>query len=291
VFPGQSPELQGGGGGGGHAASEPGAMSGAAAVDGAVAEAAPGAATADGAVADAAPGAATADGAPVTEGDAAAPAKPKRFRLPGAVVVWWIWVVFAAANLIDLAVDGRNHTGALIALTLVLITGLVYACALRPRVETDASGLTMHNPLRDHRVPWGAVTRVDLRESVQVHCAAETPGGKEKILYSWALFAPRRARYRSFRGSQSGYPRSRSPIGSRYGPSSTAPGYGKLPQEAKELQKQNTAQIMANELDGLARQARERGAAAGPRVVTWAWQPLAAIIIPALALALVAIAH
>jgi Bacterial PH domain len=254
VSPGQAPEPPGGGGGN-RAASEPGVI-------------------------------------PVTGADVAPDAafgQTKTFRLPGAVVVWWIWVVFAAANIIDLAVDGRDHTGAVITLALILITGLVYACALRPSIVTDAEGLTMHNPFRDHRVPWGSVVRVDLRESVQVHVAADA-GKKEKILYSWALFAPRRARYRSFRGGPNFSARPRSPFGMRYASSPTSTsGYGKMPQEAQELQKQNTAQIMANELDGLARQARERGVSGGRRVVTWPWRPLAAVLIPAIALVVVAL--
>jgi hypothetical protein len=253
---------------------------------------------------DAASGGAAASGA-AASGGAASGAAPddkaaaadvafgttKTFRLPGAAVVWWIWVVFAAANVIDLAVDGRDHTGAVITMALVLITGLVYACALRPRIITDAEGLTMQNPFRDHRVPWGSVVRVDLRESVQVHVAAGAAGQKEKILYSWALFAPRRARYRSFRGGQNFSARPRSPLGLRYAASSPAQGYGKMPQEAAELQKQNTAQIMANELDGLARKAKELGVPGGRRTVTWPWRPLAAVAIPVIALVLVALAH
>jgi hypothetical protein len=317
VLPGQAPELPGSGGGN-RAASEPevtsatrshaasdGEGSDAAAVGQAADAAAVGQAADTAAVGQAAD-AAAADKASTVASDGEAPdaaseaktaasdgafGKTKTFRLPGAVVIWWIWVVFAAANIIDLAVDGRDHTGALITVALVLITGLVYACALRPRIVTDAEGLTMQNPFRDHRVPWGSVVRVDLRESVQVHLAA-VGGKKEKILYSWALFAPRRARYRSFRGGQNFSARPRSPFGMRYASSSTsASGYGKMPQEAAELQKQNTAQIIANELDGLARQARERGVPGGPQVVTWPWRPLAAVLIPAIALILVGLAH
>jgi hypothetical protein len=300
VLPGQAPELPDSGGGGNRAASEPGvipASRGDGASDGeapdtAVADKASGTATdgqAPGAASESQASGATSDGQ-AAAADAAF-GQAKTFRLPGAVVVWWIWVVFAAANIIDLAVDGRDHTGVLITLALVLITGLVYACALRPRIVTDAEGLTMHNPFRDHRVPWGSVVRVDLRESVQVHVAADG-GKKEKILYSWALFAPRRARYRSFRGGQNFSARPRSPFGMRYAGSTTSTsGYGKMPHEAQELQKQNTAQIMANELDGLARKARERGVAGGHRVVTWPWRPLAAVLLPAIALVLVALLH
>ena len=44
---------------------------------------------------------------------------------------------------------------------------------------------------------------------------------------------------------------------------------------------------MAAQLDELAKEARERGAAAGPRVVRWAWQAILAIVGPAVVLVLV----
>ena len=65
----------------------------------------------------------------------------KMFRLPGAVVAWWAWVIFAVACLADIAFTGRNHTGRRDrGRPLVFITGLVYACALRPRVIADSAG-------------------------------------------------------------------------------------------------------------------------------------------------------
>jgi cytochrome bd-type quinol oxidase subunit 2 len=97
------------------------------------------------------------------------------FRLPGAIVAWWAWVIFAVACLADIAATGRDHTAAEIAMTLIAITGVVYTCALWPRVLTDSGAITVQNPLRAHRIPWGSVAAVDLRESVQVHCTPE-PG-------------------------------------------------------------------------------------------------------------------
>jgi hypothetical protein len=44
---------------------------------------------------------------------------------------------------------------------------------------------------------------------------------------------------------------------------------------------------MAREIQGLAQKARERGAADGPIVASWAWSSLAAVLLPALALILV----
>ena len=124
------------------------------------------------------------------------------FRLPGPVVLWWAWVAFAVANLVDLAIQGHNRTSLQIGVGLIAITGVVYVCALRPRVRTDADGLTVLNPIRDYRVPWGRVGEIYLGESVEVHCSpGETFGGKQ--VHSWALYSPRRSRLRAeLRGSR-----------------------------------------------------------------------------------------
>jgi Bacterial PH domain len=202
------------------------------------------------------------------------------FRLPGAVVAWWAWVIFAAANLIDLAIQGRSHTAAEIAVTLAVITGLVYACALRPRIVTDPGGITVMNPLRDHRVPWGSVTAVDLAESVRVHCTPQAGATREKVIHSWALYARRRNRLRTEfirQGSTRRLPRS------------SLESYGRPGSDAETIAKQNPAQLMAVQLDQLARDARESGAAAGQRIVSWAWGPIVAIVAPAIALVLVVV--
>jgi hypothetical protein len=205
------------------------------------------------------------------------PGGQQMFRLPGAIFAWWTWVIFAVVCLVDIAFTGRNHTAAEIAVTLVFITGLIYACALRPRVVADADAVTVHNPLRDHRIPWGSVTTVDLRESVQVHCAREPGDKRGKVIHSWALYAHRRQRLRQELLSH-GNDRRRLPR-------SALTSYGQ-PSDS-EQKKPSAAQLMANQLDELATQARERGAAAGPRVVTWPWPPAVAIAAPAIALVLV----
>jgi hypothetical protein len=205
------------------------------------------------------------------------PGGQKMFRLPGAVVAWWAWVIFAIACLLDIAITGHNHTAAEIAATLVFITGLVYACALRPRVVTDADAITVQNPLRDHRIPWGSVTAVDLRESVQVHCSREPDAKRGKVIHSWALYAHRRQRLRQELLAH-GNDRRRLPR-------SALTSYGQPTDTEKK--KPSAAQLMATQLDEMAKQARERGAAAGPRVVTWPWPPAVAIVAPAIALVLV----
>jgi hypothetical protein len=218
-------------------------------------------------------------GVPQPAATAAPQPEDKMFRLPGALVAWWSWLIFAAVCLVDILISGRGHLAAEITLTLLFITGLVYACALWPRVVTDSAAITVRNPLRDHRIPWGSVAAVDLRESVQVHCVREPGAKRGKVIFSWALYAHRRNRMRQQLLAQ-GNDRRRLPR-------SNLTTYG-MPQDAAEkISKQSAAKIMATQLDEIAKEARERGAAAGPRVVRWSWQPALAIIVPGIALILV----
>jgi Bacterial PH domain len=228
----------------------------------------------------AAPGEAAQEGGATAMADAGVPGGRKMFRLPGAIVAWWVWVVFAAANLVDLAITGRDHTAAEIAVSLVVITGVVYTCALRPRVIADASGITVQNPFRDHLVPWGSVTSVDLAESVRVHCAQEPGAKRPKVIHSWALFTQRKHKLRQ---DVLGLGSSRRRMPRTYTPSS----YGQMPAEAQKIAEEPAAKTMARQLDEMARNARDHGAAAGPLVVTWAWQPAVAIGVPVLLAVLV----
>jgi hypothetical protein len=202
-------------------------------------------------------------------------AEQRTFRLPGAPVAWWAWVIFAVACLIDVAVTGRNHTAAEIAATLVFVTGVVYACALRPRIIADSSGITVMNPVRDHRIPWGSVAGVDLKESVRVHCVKDPEAKRGKVIHSWALYAQRRSMLRAelrAQGDRRRLPRSA------------------VENNESQISKQPAAQIMAKQLDELAKEARERGAVAGPRLVSWAWPAAAAILLPGILLLVVILA-
>ena len=42
------------------------------------------------------------------------------FRSPTALIIWWVWLLFAVANLIDLAVQGRDHESLVAAAILVM---------------------------------------------------------------------------------------------------------------------------------------------------------------------------
>jgi len=115
---------------------------------------------------------------------------PQVFRSPTAVVVWWVWLLFAAANLIDLAVQGRDHTSLIAAAILVLATGVAYVTAQRPRIVADSAGITVTNPLRDHHVGWARVSKVDLADLLRIHY--DTGQGRTKIVYCWAVHYSRR---------------------------------------------------------------------------------------------------
>src|SRR5208282_3621739 len=98
------------------------------------------------------------------------------FRLAPPLVLWWVWVAFAVANIADFAIQGASARFAVtVSAILVTVTGLAYALALRPRVIAEPAGLTIVNPFRDYHVPWAAIQAVDTREWVQVHYAPAEP--------------------------------------------------------------------------------------------------------------------
>src|SRR5271170_1825686 len=115
---------------------------------------------------------------------------PQTFRSPTAVVVWWVWLLFAVANLIDLAVQGRDYLSLVSAAILVLATGVAYVTAQRPRIIADSSGITIINPLRDHHIGWAGVTKVDLADLLRVHCRRGPDD--TKVIHCWAVHYSRR---------------------------------------------------------------------------------------------------
>jgi len=124
------------------------------------------------------------------------------FRSPTALVVWVVWLLFAVGNWIDIAVQGRDHLSVVAAAILLLATGVIYACAQRPRIIADPGGVTIRNPLRDHRIGWAAISDVDLVDLLRVHCdwgPPRAPGDDDasakkhrKVISSWAVHYSRR---------------------------------------------------------------------------------------------------
>ena len=85
------------------------------------------------------------------------------FRLAPPVIVWWVWLAFVVANIADVTIQGVSGSSGRFVMVvtgiLATVTGLAYALALRPRVIAHQAGLTIVNPFRDHRVPWGRSRR------------------------------------------------------------------------------------------------------------------------------------
>jgi hypothetical protein len=222
--------------------------------------------------------------------------KPETYRSPLALLIWWVWLAFAVANLIDLAVQGHDYLSAVAAAVLLLVTGIAYAAALRPRIITSGQGITVRNVLRDHHVPWPAVTKVDLGDLLRVHCAwpdaagteqpgprsASPPAGgrqRSKIVQAWAIQSSRRARTMAElrRGTGRGGLAPRSSGGFARPPEPSGAGH-------------REAERIAHALEERARAERAHGGALAPRtgpVAAWHWPSVAAIVLPALLLTIV----
>ncbi len=246
---------------------------------------------------------------------------PQTFRSPTAVIVWWVWLLFAVANWIDLAVQGRDHTSVVAAAILLLATGVAYVAAQRPRILADDAGVTIVNPLRDHHVGWDGVTNVDLADLLRVH--TQEPDGKNKVIYSWAVHYSRRrkvaAEVKARRATARAGTSRRSSFGTfgleNYGLARRDVGYGSPAGSGTASAAEAEAERIARVLSEYATAARaetvwaegtveiagpsgtELKAAKDPRVAgwldplksTWSQTALLALIIPALILLIVAL--
>lgn len=198
------------------------------------------------------------------------------FRSAGSIVLWWGWVALAVVALVDLAVESHGHDAVVMALVVFAVTGALYGCALRPRVVADVTGIAVENPLRDYRVRWGGVERVDAPNALRVHCVPAPGAAKGKILNSWAVQssprADRVAERKARRGRRQQYPA----------------GYGRYPEEAKVASRHSLAESTARQLDERLQRERAAGAASGPPEAHWAWLSIAAMVVPLVALIVVA---
>ena len=188
------------------------------------------------------------------------------------MVLWWGWLAFAVANVVDVSIQASARFAEVVTAVIVTVTGVVYASALRPRVVADDAGLRVLNPLRDHIVPWGSVLGVHAGEWVQIRYTpgpGAAPGARPKTVDAWALFVPARTRLRAERRARDPAARVRA---------------HRLPDEARRLLSLSPAQAIAKQLDDRASAERSAGAEARQATTRWAWPSLAAIAAPALAL-------
>jgi hypothetical protein len=216
------------------------------------------------------------------------------------VVVWWIWVVFALANIVDLAVqESAVHFVLRIAAILAVVTGLVYALALRPRVAAGPAGVEIVNPFRVHQVPWTVIQHVDTGDWVRVlHTMdgapvtdAEAPA---KVVECWALYISARMKRRESRGVSQPVPGAYYKASRMLGQRHSVPESSRMPAEAQRLAALPPARAIAARLEARAAKARRDAAhtalTASPVTASWSWQPIAAVLVPAMALLIVLLA-
>ena len=120
-------------------------------------------------------------------------------RLHPPIIFWWVWVAFVVANVVDYAAQGLPSArfGSLLAAVLLLVTGVVYTLALRPKVISGGDGLTVVNPFRVHHLPWPVIDSVDTGEWVRVRYAEPAAGRRDRhfrVVHCWALYVSTRAR-------------------------------------------------------------------------------------------------
>jgi hypothetical protein len=181
--------------------------------------------------------------------------KPQTFRSPTALVVWVVWLLFAVGNWIDLAVQGRDHASVVAAAVLLLATGVAYVTAQRPRVIVDDAGMTVRNPVRDHRISWAAITDVDLVDLLRVHC---TVGDRTRKISAWAIHYSRRRQYSADVKARRAAARTAGDRPSLFGglpAASRSLSYG-TPAAARDTSDEATAKILVRLIDERATAAR-----------------------------------
>jgi hypothetical protein len=189
--------------------------------------------------------------------------KPKVFRSTPGYVFGWVWMAFAAANLVDIAWRGRDVAAGIAAASLLLGAGVAYVIGMRPRIVADEEFVRLHNPLQDIRLPWRTVDKIETRDAIEIRSG-------DRTFRAYALQTSPRARVRAEARSRR---RDRDP---------NVPDHvaeyvkGKLPID-----------FAADQLNELAERTRRDAAAetgAAAPAVSLAWTSVTALAAPAAAL-------
>lgn len=202
------------------------------------------------------------------------------FRREAPFIFFWIWIAFVIFNVIQVVIPDHDYFSIELTVGLLGLTGLAYACGFRPRVVADDEAILVRNPLRDHLIRWGALTGVQLGESVELRCGRAEPK-KDKTVYCWALYAGRSSRRRNQAFGGSLFSRRHS----------QPADHGRLTAEIAELAAKDPVELMSGELATRLDQAKQRGTPAAVLESRMAWVPVATICVPALALAALVLAR
>src|ERR1700710_445935 len=90
------------------------------------------------------------------------------FRSKTALVVGWIWMVFAAYNAVDLTVRYSGSASLVAAVVLAVLTMLVFISCLRPAIIMTEEGVLVRNPLRNVFVPWTGVDEITVSHVITI---------------------------------------------------------------------------------------------------------------------------
>jgi hypothetical protein len=217
--------------------------------------------------------------------------KVQTFRSPTAAVVWVVWLLFAVANWVDLAVQGRDHTSAEAAAVLLLATGIAYVTAQRPRIVADEAGVTIRNPFRDHRIGWALVTKIDLADLLRVHYEGPAQS-KSKNISSWAVHHSRRRQYsaesKARRAARPGRMSFGVPSGSPRSASYSAAAVSPPEAEAQKVVRLLSAHVVAAQAETAVAMGTPEGTGwLQPLTSNWSRTAITAVLVPALILLIV----
>lgn len=235
--------------------------------------------------------------------------RPQVFRSVTAVIVWWVWVLFALANLIDLMVQGGGHLSLVAAAILLVVTGIAYVTAERPRVLAGAEALTVRNPVRDHVIPWPNVIRAELSDLLRIRFRQpaastdqETSAEADRAVSAWAVHYSRRkqfvsetkARRAQARGSRAGFTFGGGGLGlgGSGGGGGFSGGGGQYGTQRTRTADPTSAEAQAEQS---ARYINDYAAGVpadvplGTVTSTWNWTAIAVLVVPALFLLIVAL--
>nr|WP_157554231.1 PH domain-containing protein [Herbidospora sakaeratensis] len=182
------------------------------------------------------------------------------FRSKTAWFFGWAWLVFVAANTVDLIVRGRLPSALVVGAVLGFVTWMTYFLALRPATITEQGGVRIRNPFRTAYLPWSSIDDVTVTGAITI-----TAG--ELTVRCWTPMPTARERAKSLRQQNRQVKRGRYPT--------SEPTLTKGERAAREAMAGRThADWVADEIKELAT-VRKRESTGEP-TVKWAVDSLAA---------------
>lgn len=188
-------------------------------------------------------------------------------------VLGWVWMVFAALNVIDIVRHEWDRSSAYAGSLLLLVSGVVWVLWLRPRLRADGERVLIRNPLREVELPWGAIEEIDSHDTVRFTT-------ERKRYHSWVGHVPnrRRSAFSRNRMRQKSAALSIDPTGRTSADDDTGKG------KAASVASANDAEFLVQHLTGMADKYREQSKEAGhtEETVRWSWPAVAVLATPLL---------